>query len=145
MFGVKTGACGARDAQRAACNAPTRRPDRSPSHAIAAIALVSLFLILAPNTVAALECVSAAPRDSRYWSWRQIDGRRCWYPGRPGLSKSKLYWPTASGVASVSKRTSGMAVPAAPVNPDADELLLNGVWPPLPPQDSFEERFVGTK
>jgi hypothetical protein len=145
MWGVETEACGARDAHRAACNIQTRGPNRSARVAVAAVTLASLFLILAPNRAAALECVSAAPRDSRYWSWRQIDGRRCWYPGRPGLSKSKLYWPTASSVASVKQRTSGMAAPAPPVNADADELLLNGVWPPLPPQDSFEERFVGTK
>jgi hypothetical protein len=122
----------------------TRRASQAASAAIVAVAVASLFLILEPKTAAALECSSAAPRDSRYWSWRQIDGRRCWYPGRPGLSKSKLYWPAASGVASVKQRTSGMAAPARPVNPDAEELLLNGVWPPLP-QDTFEERFVGTK
>jgi len=119
------------------------RPAMMLSYAMLAVA--SLFLILEPKTAAALECSSAAPRDSRYWSWRQIDGRRCWYPGRPGLSKSKLSWPTAAGVASVKQRTSGMGTSTPLVKPDAEELLLNGVWPPLPPQDSFEERFVGTK
>jgi hypothetical protein len=28
-----------------------------------------------------------------YWSWRLIDGRKCWYEGKPLLSKSSLTWP----------------------------------------------------
>ena len=27
-----------------------------------------------------------------YWSWRIIDGKKCWYPGRPGKPKSELLW-----------------------------------------------------
>ena len=36
--------------------------------------------------------VAAAPRG--YWSWRMIDGRKCWYEGKPMLSKSLLEWST---------------------------------------------------
>jgi hypothetical protein len=40
------------------------------------------------------ECRSAKPAASReYWSWRQIDGRQCWYVGRPGRDKATLHWP----------------------------------------------------
>ena len=28
-----------------------------------------------------------------YWSWRLIDGRKCWYEGKPMLSKASLEWP----------------------------------------------------
>jgi hypothetical protein len=28
-----------------------------------------------------------------WWSYRLIDGRKCWYEGKPGLSKSLLEWP----------------------------------------------------
>jgi len=27
-----------------------------------------------------------------YWSYRLIDGRKCWYEGKPMLSKSLLEW-----------------------------------------------------
>ncbi|MBV9456202.1 MAG: hypothetical protein JO141_01610 [Bradyrhizobium sp.] len=35
--------------------------------------------------------VSAAKQG--YWSWRMIDGRKCWYEGKPMLSKAMLEWP----------------------------------------------------
>ena len=30
--------------------------------------------------------------DGHYWAYRIIDGRECWYPGRPGNPKNELYW-----------------------------------------------------
>jgi hypothetical protein len=30
--------------------------------------------------------------DDHYWAYRIIDGRECWYPGRPGKPKNELYW-----------------------------------------------------
>lgn len=27
-----------------------------------------------------------------YWSWRELEGRKCWYVGRPGKPKTELYW-----------------------------------------------------
>ena len=31
-----------------------------------------------------------------YWSYRVIDGRMCWYAGRPGKPKSELHWSRSS-------------------------------------------------
>ena len=43
---------------------------------------------------AAIECRAEVPPAAReYWSWRIIDGKRCWYPGRPGMNKANLRWP----------------------------------------------------
>jgi hypothetical protein len=40
------------------------------------------------------KCSAARPSHHHgYWSWRLIDGRRCWYEGKPQLSKSLLEWP----------------------------------------------------
>src|SRR5262245_9033444 len=33
--------------------------------------------------------------DGRYWAYRIIDGRECWYPGRPGKPKNELFWDRA--------------------------------------------------
>src|SRR5215470_1201381 len=30
--------------------------------------------------------------DGRHWAYRIIDGRECWYPGRPGKPKDELFW-----------------------------------------------------
>ena|ERR1700757_4462656 len=40
-------------------------------------------------------CSVEMPSDprGRWWSYRIIDGRKCWYEGKPMLSKSSLEWP----------------------------------------------------
>ena len=30
--------------------------------------------------------------DGHYWAYRIVDGRECWYPGRPGKPKNELFW-----------------------------------------------------
>lgn len=36
---------------------------------------------------------AASPEDKQsYWSWRSIDGRKCWYRGESVKPKSSLYW-----------------------------------------------------
>jgi hypothetical protein len=109
---------------------------------IARTTLASIILVLASDTVTALECYASAPRDLRHWSWRQIDGRRCWYPGLPGVSKSKLRWPSTSASTSINQQTNGTAMTPPSSERGPKEILLESVWP-APPQDSFEERFVG--
>jgi hypothetical protein len=42
----------------------------------------------------AVECSVARPSSAHgYWSWRLIDGRKCWYAGKTMISKSLLQWP----------------------------------------------------
>jgi hypothetical protein len=31
----------------------------------------------------------------RYWAYRIVDGRECWYQGRPGKPKNELFWDRA--------------------------------------------------
>src|SRR5216683_4706182 len=56
------------------------------------IALSSLGLSTA---LAKQQCSAAMPSNphGQWWSYRLIDGRKCWYEGKPGLSKSLLEWP----------------------------------------------------
>jgi len=44
---------------------------------------------------AAVPCHTTKDGDG-YWSWREIDGRRCWYLGRPGKPKTELFWQVAA-------------------------------------------------
>ena len=57
---------------------------------------------LMPSGVAnakAVECNVARPSSAHgYWSWRQIDGRKCWYAGKTMISKSLLQWPAKTPV-----------------------------------------------
>jgi hypothetical protein len=47
----------------------------------------------------AVECSVARPSNANaYWSWRLIDGRKCWYAGKPMISKSSLSWPAKAPV-----------------------------------------------
>lgn len=43
--------------------------------------------------VQAKQCSAERPANARsYWSYRLIDGRKCWYEGKQMISKSLLYW-----------------------------------------------------
>jgi hypothetical protein len=33
-----------------------------------------------------------------HWSWRLIDGRKCWYAGKIMISKSLLQWPAKTSM-----------------------------------------------
>ena len=47
----------------------------------------------------AMECSVARPSNATgYWSWRLIDGRKCWYAGKTMISKSLLQWPAKAPV-----------------------------------------------
>lgn len=58
--------------------------------AIAAVALIA--------PAHARECASAKPHgDHRWWSYRIVDHRACWYEGRHRMGKSRLAWFSAPG------------------------------------------------
>src|SRR5437016_12766191 len=60
------------------------------------VLLVACMAALAPVGAAnakAMECSVARPSNATgYWSWRLIDGRKCWYAGKTVISKSPLQW-----------------------------------------------------
>lgn len=56
--------------------------------------IATFLLIGMPTAQAKQQCSAVMPPNPReYWSWRLIDGRKCWYEGKPMLSKSLLEWP----------------------------------------------------
>ena len=60
----------------------------------------ALLLLGIPKAEAKQQCSAAMPSNpnGKWWSYRLIDGRKCWYEGKPGLSKALLEWPTAVSV-----------------------------------------------
>src|SRR5258706_15846902 len=73
------------------------RPMIKQIHSIARVARLLPFgmvLLLGMQTAQAKQCSAAVPPDPQgHWSYRFIDGRKCWYQGENMLSKSLLHWP----------------------------------------------------
>jgi hypothetical protein len=66
---------------------------RIPSIALAAFTATFLSIGM-PTAQAKQQCSASMPSNpQRWWSYRLIDGRKCWYEGKPMLSKSSLEWP----------------------------------------------------
>jgi hypothetical protein len=58
----------------------------------AAIVLTLALEVMLPAAQAeTIEC-RARPETREYWSWREIDGRRCWFKGHRSISKKLLSW-----------------------------------------------------
>jgi len=61
--------------------------------------------------------------DGHYWAYRIIDGRECWYPGRPGKPKNELYW--GRGTTPSARQTVDQ--------PEAETDTETEIVPPEPP------------
>ena len=73
---------------------------------------VVAILLLATSAPARVACQTAKPPGAHdWWSWREVEHRQCWYPGRSGMSKAALYWPTATA----RQTTQAIPAPAMPL------------------------------
>ena len=107
-----------------------------PSIALAAW-IATLLPVGTPNAQAKQQCSAAAPSNphGRWWSYRLIDGRKCWYEGKPMLSKSLLEWPKEASAKPVSNGEVTSVATEKPDNP-----LDAQAWAPKD-SDSFEARW----
>lgn len=82
------------------------------------VLFAACIAILVPSGAAnakAVECSVARPSNPQgYWSWRLIDGRKCWYVGKTMISKSLLQWPAKASV-QVKADTAPARVTVVPV------------------------------
>ena len=89
------------------------------------------------------QCSAASPSNPQghWWSYRLIDGRKCWYEGKPGLSKSLLEWEPLAQPASGEEVAT--TVPEKLRNPlDSQAWAPNSpAWAPTDP-DTFEARWA---
>jgi hypothetical protein len=106
---------GARRADQAASDARVTKASSS-------IAVV-LQLMLISSGASATECQSSPGHDGKWWSYRIVDSKRCWYQGSPGRSKSLLQWAKQSPPPVVTRPDPGDSPPPAP---------------PVPPQQPTE-------
>ena len=93
----------------------------------------------------AIDCQSRAGTGSG-WSWRLIDGKRCWYKGHANINKKRLRWadaaakPATTGRGRRSKLDDDI-VPLPPLAPP-DHVPLPVRTVPVPaPGLSFEDRW----
>ena len=64
-----------------------------------AVCIASLVPTVVPTAQAKAsvkECSASPGKTQGHWSWRLIDGRKCWYAGKAVISKSLLRWPAAA-------------------------------------------------
>jgi hypothetical protein len=59
--------------------------------------MINILAIMIATTALAAEAglvrCHQEPSDRQdYWSWRLIDGRKCWFKGHASLPKSMLHW-----------------------------------------------------
>src|SRR5271167_1875936 len=81
--------------------------------------LAALWSIEVPAVQAGQLCSAAMPSNPQghWWSYRLINGRKCWYEGKPGVSKSLLEWPVEVSAPPASGEEVASTVPEKARNP----------------------------
>jgi len=108
----------------------------------AVVAFAVAATVLLTTAASAIECRSSPPKPAKeYWAWREIDGRQCWYAGKPGMDKAKLHWNSEATVrprqAAPSDGVRARPIPADPVpaEPPPAEPILPAPEPPPPTKE----------
>jgi hypothetical protein len=118
-------------------------------HSIARVAGLLPFgivLLLGMQTAQAKQCSAAIPPNPQgHWSYRFIDGRKCWYQGENNLSKSLLQWPEQTSALSPSSQTESLPdeelMPSVKETVSASSEKHNNQS--KPDSDSFDARWRG--
>ncbi len=123
-----------------------RRADQAASDARVTKASLSIAvaLLLLSSAASATECQVSPGQDGKWWSWRIVDSKRCWYEGRPGRSKDQLQWAKQSPPPVVICPDPGDSPhPAPPVPPqqpteivDATPKVVSTVSTPMPTSET---------
>ncbi len=88
-----------------------------------ASASIAVALLLISSGASATECQSSPGHDGKWWSYRIVDSRRCWYQGRPGRSKDLLQWARQPPPPVVTRPEPGDSSPPAPPAPPPTETV----------------------
>jgi len=83
-----------------------------------------------------------APTDRRYWAWREIAGRKCWFRGSRDTPKSMLSWGPDEDVRRSRRAADGQRdrLPDDDSDPAPVSVTIR-VSPVVP--GSFEDRWQG--
>src|ERR1700716_2637680 len=110
-------------------------------HFVARVLPLGIVLLIGMQAAEAKQCSAAMPSNPQgHWSYRLIDGRKCWYEVENNFPKSLLQWP---------EQTSGLSA-FGKAEPSPEEELLPPVTQTVSPQvepnsqsdaESFEARW----
>src|SRR5258708_5545045 len=115
----------------------------SQFQSIALAAFIAAPLSIEVSTAQAKQqCSAEMPSNPQghWWSYRLIDGRKCWYEGKPGLSKSLLEWPSEVSAQTASAEEDASTAPEKPLNPLDSQAWAPNSAPTDP--DTFEARWA---
>ena len=102
--------------------------------AVCISALVPIGMLTAQAKAPIRVCSASASKAQGHWSWRLIDGRKCWYAGKTVISKSLLKWPAAAPAQAKAAATPVRVAAEKRSDPmDAQARMLD--------DDSFESRW----
>jgi hypothetical protein len=97
---------------------------------------IAVLVPVGAPTAQAIECSIAVPSNAqKHWTYRLIDGRKCWYEGRHAISKSLLQWP-----AQASTQPKSDATPISALAEKRNVPLNSQAWI-SDDVDSFEARW----
>jgi hypothetical protein len=110
---------------------------------------VGMLLLGGVQSADAKLCSAAMPSNPKgHWTYRLIDGRKCWYEGESKISKSLLQWPASAPIRSAQPRhdekqspaeTPTVSAKAAP--PNSQSLPEQCCRTQLGDSDTFEARW----
>ena len=111
-----------------------------------AVSSIAVALLLISSGASATECQSSPGNDGKWWSWRIVDSKRCWYQGRPGRSKDQLQWAKQSPPPVVTRPDPGDSPrPPPPVPPqqptkiiDTTPKVASSVLMPAPTSEALQ-------
>ena len=104
-----------------------------------AVLVATLLPINAP-AAHARECSVGRPSTAHgHWSWRLIDGRKCWYVGKTMISKSLLRWPPKASMHAKAEPKAAPAPAAVATEKRSDPLEAQARL--LEYANSFEARW----
>jgi hypothetical protein len=90
------------------------------------------------------ECRAAVPASaSGHWSWRRVDGRKCWYSGKTVIARSSLRWPAVAQAKAKSPVQVQAKVEPAPVSVAMEQRSdpMNAQARMLDDDNTFEARW----
>ncbi|WP_247781891.1 hypothetical protein [Bradyrhizobium sp. 170] len=102
--------------------------------AVCIAALVPIGVLTAQAKVQIKECRASPSKVQGHWSWRLIDGRKCWYAGKTVISKSSLRWAAVAPAQAKAEAAPVVVATEKRSSPlDAQARMLD--------DDSFESRW----
>jgi hypothetical protein len=108
--------------------------------AVLIAAFLATLIPLSAPAAQVRQCSAAVPKAAKgHWSWRMIDGRKCWYSGKAVIPRSALRWPAAVPAQAKAPAAAAVTVSAAAPVKRSDPMEAQAQM--TDDADSFESRW----